>query len=202
MKSDEVAEIEKMLVEMKNTSEFMLDLAYSAFLFNNKEIAEEVMELEELFDKFHVSFELKVLDTDDEVINPEAKLALIRIGLAAENIADAAAEIADAVIRGVEPHPILKMVIEETDETIVKTCVGAGSELEGKTIEEVAIDDRLGMRIIAIRRDDKWIYSPPNSYVLKRGDVIIAKGYKQGKDLLLQMAKGEECETEEECETT
>ena len=31
--------IEDMLVEMKNTSELMVDLAYSALLFNNKEIA-------------------------------------------------------------------------------------------------------------------------------------------------------------------
>ncbi len=194
MKNDEVAEIERMLIEMKNTSELMLDLAYSAFLFNNKEIAEEVMELEELFDKFHVNFELKVLDADDEAINPEAKLALIRIGLAAENIADAAAEIADAVLRGVEPHPILKMVMEEADETIVRTCIGAGSELEGKTIGEIAIDDRLGMRIIAVRRKGKWVYSPSDSYTLERGDIIIAKGYIQGKDFLLEMAKGERCE--------
>ncbi|MHA1603310.1 MAG: potassium channel family protein, partial [Candidatus Freyarchaeota archaeon] len=34
--------IEDMLVEMKNTSELMVDLAYSALLFNNKEIAEEL----------------------------------------------------------------------------------------------------------------------------------------------------------------
>lgn len=194
MKSDEVAEIEKMLVEMKNTSELMLDLAYSAFLFNNKEIAEEVMELEELFDRFHVNFELKVLDADDEAINPEAKLALIRIGLAAENIADAAAEIADAVLRGIEPHPILKMVMEETDETVVRTCVGTSSELEGKTIGEIAIDDRLGMKIIAVRRKGKWVYSPSDSYMLEKGDVIIAKGYTQGRDLLLEMARGEKCE--------
>ncbi|MBS7248146.1 MAG: PhoU domain-containing protein [Candidatus Jordarchaeales archaeon] len=194
MKNDEVAEIEKMIVEMKNTSELMLDLAYSAFFFNNKEIAEEVMELEELFDKFHVNFELKVLDAEDEAINPEAKLALIRIGLAAENIADAAAEIADAVLRGVEPHPILKMVMEEADETIVRTCIGDRSELEGKTIGEIAIDDRLGMRIIAVRRKGKWVYSPSDSYTLEKGDVIIAKGYTQGKELLLEMAKGEKCE--------
>ncbi|MBS7287450.1 MAG: potassium channel protein [Candidatus Freyarchaeota archaeon] len=193
-RNEEVAEIEKMLVEMKNTSELMLDLAYSAFLFNNKEIAEEVMELEELFDKFHVNFELKVLDADDEAINPEAKLALIRIGLAAENIADAAAEIADAVLRGVEPHPILKMVMEEADETIVRVCIGAGSELEGKTIGEIAIDDRLGMRIIAVRKKGKWVYSPSDSYMLEKGDVIIAKGYTQGRDFLLEMARGKRCE--------
>ncbi len=191
---DEIAEIERMLVEMKNTSELMVDLAYSAFIFNNKEIAEEVMELEELFDAFHVNFELKVIDAEDEVIGPEAKLALIRIGIAAENIADAAAEVADAVLRGVEPHPILKMVIDEADETIVRTCIGANSELEGRTIGEIAIDDRLGMRIIAVRRKGKWVYSPSDAFTLKRGDVIIARGYTQGKDLLLKMAKGEKCE--------
>ncbi len=194
MEEDEVAEIERMLVEMKNTSELMVDLAYSAFLFNNKEIAKEVMELEELFDTFHINFELKVIDAEDEVISPDAKLALIRIGIASENIADAAAEIADAVLRGLEPHPILKMVMEEAEETIVRTCVGAGSKLEGRTIGDVALDDRIGMRIIAVRRKGKWFYSPSDSFKLKSGDVIIARGYTQGKDLLLDLAKGEKCE--------
>ena len=127
-------------------------------------------------------------------VKPDAKLALIRIGIASENIADAAAEIADAVLRGLEPHPILKMVMEEAEETIVRTCVGAGSKLEGRTIGDVALDDRIGMRIIAVRRRGKWFYSPSDSFKLKSGDVIIARGYTQGKDLLLDLAKGEKCE--------
>ena len=38
--------IESMLLELKDTSEFMIDLAYSSLLYNNVEIAEEVEFLE------------------------------------------------------------------------------------------------------------------------------------------------------------
>ena len=38
--------IKNILIEMKNMSELMVDLAFSAVLFNNKELAEEVLKLE------------------------------------------------------------------------------------------------------------------------------------------------------------
>ena len=38
--------VESMLLELKDTSEFMVDLAYSSLLYNNVEIAEEVIFLE------------------------------------------------------------------------------------------------------------------------------------------------------------
>ena len=38
--------VHDLLLEMKNLSELMIDLAYSAALFNDKELAEDVIELE------------------------------------------------------------------------------------------------------------------------------------------------------------
>ena len=38
--------IKNLLIEMKNMSELMVDLAYSAVLFNSKTAAEEVLTLE------------------------------------------------------------------------------------------------------------------------------------------------------------
>ena len=38
--------IKNILIEMKNMSELMVDLAYSAVLFNSKDAAEEVLKLE------------------------------------------------------------------------------------------------------------------------------------------------------------
>ena len=38
--------IKNLLIEMKNMSELMVDLAYSAILFNSKAAAEEVLALE------------------------------------------------------------------------------------------------------------------------------------------------------------
>jgi len=38
--------VRELLSEMKNLSELMIDLAYSAALFNDKELAEVVLDLE------------------------------------------------------------------------------------------------------------------------------------------------------------
>jgi uncharacterized protein with PhoU and TrkA domain len=195
-KSKKLRSIEDMLVEMKNTSELMVDLAYSALLFNSKEIAEELSHLEDFFDKFHIDFELAVLNVEDELINPETKLGLIRIGVASENIADAAAFIADIVLRGIEPHPVLKLVFEQAEETITRCCLGKDSPLVGKTIGEAALDDEIGMRIIAVRRAKKWYYNPPDSFKLKERDALIVRGFLQGREALSQLAQEDVCEAE------
>ena len=43
-------ELDLMLLELKDTSELMIDLAYSSLLYNNREIAEEVFQMEEALD--------------------------------------------------------------------------------------------------------------------------------------------------------
>ena len=49
--------IKNLLIEMKNMSELMVDLAYSAVLFNSKAAAEEVIELEN--DINEMNYEIK-----------------------------------------------------------------------------------------------------------------------------------------------
>ncbi|RLF78739.1 potassium channel protein, partial [Thermococci archaeon] len=39
--------VKEIFIEMKNIVELMVDLAYTAILFGDKEIAEEVLDLEE-----------------------------------------------------------------------------------------------------------------------------------------------------------
>ena len=51
-------------VELKDTSEIMMDLAYSSLLLNSKELAEEVERLEERMDQMHTDFELLALTSD------------------------------------------------------------------------------------------------------------------------------------------
>ena len=48
--------VRELLVEMKNLSELMIDLAYSAALFNDKDLAEDVIALEEHIDTLGLSF--------------------------------------------------------------------------------------------------------------------------------------------------
>jgi len=54
------------LVELKDTSEMMIDLAYSSLLLNSRQLAEEVLELEDRIDNLHTEFELLVLSSKDD----------------------------------------------------------------------------------------------------------------------------------------
>jgi len=179
--------IVELFVELKDTSELMIDLAYSSLLYNSKELAEEVYRLEEYVDKLHTDFELLVLLSDFEKKEAKGFLGLIRLGVVAEKIADAAAEIAEVVLRGIEPHPILKLTIEEAEETITHVCVTENSPLVNKTFREARIPEETGMWILAVRKGDKCIRPKPDTKI-EKGDVLIASGYAEGEEDLQKLA--------------
>ena len=178
------------LVELKDTSEIMMDLAYSSVLFNSRELAEEVQELEEHVDDLHTEFELLVLSSGFKPTESRDFLGLIRLGVVAERIADAAAEISEVVLRGLEPHPILKLVIEEAEETVTRVQVGKKSSLVGKKLRDAQLPEETGMWVLAIRRGKKWLRPQPNS-VIKTGDFLIASGYTEGEEDLRKLASGQ-----------
>lgn len=188
---EEWAAVENMIKQLKNTCEFMIDLAYSALIFGDKELAKRVIDLEEYMDKLHTKFELKVLEIG--IKRKEDKknlLGLLRLGVATENLADAAAEIADVVLRGVEPHPILRMVMEEAEETVMEATISENSTLNGKMLGEIKLDEKIGVKIIAVKREDIWFYNPPDDFILRTGDTIVARGFIEAKNALKKLAEG------------
>jgi len=182
--------IVKKLVELKDTSELMMDLAYSSLLLSSRELAEEVEALEDRMDNLHTEFEFLVLASGFKPEDSKDFLGLIRLGVATENIADAAAEIARVVLRGLEPHPILKDVIKEAEETVTRVQVSKKSTLVGKSLNDVKLPEETGMWVLAIRRGKKWIRPKP-SLTLKIGDFLIASGYAEGREDLKRLASGE-----------
>jgi uncharacterized protein with PhoU and TrkA domain len=168
------------LVVMKDTSELMIDLAYSSLFLNSRSLAEEVEALENHMDDVHTDFERLVLSSGFTPEESKDFLGLIRLGVVTEKIADAAMEIADVVLRGLEPHPILKLVIEEAEETVTKVTVSEDSQLVGKMIREAQIQDETGMWVLVIRRGNWWLRPRPDT-VIRAGDVLIAAGYAEGE---------------------
>jgi len=179
-----------MLVELKDTSELMMDLAYSSILFNSKELAQEVHMLEERMDYLHTEFELLVLT---RCIQPEESkhfLGLIRLGVVTEKIADAADQIASVVLRGLEPHQVLKLAIEEAEETVTHVHISKKSVLVGKSLQEAQVHEETGMWILAVKRGDKWIRPKPDT-VIEAGDWLIASGYTEGEEDLRKLTSDE-----------
>lgn len=180
-------EIVERFVELKDTSELMIDLAYSSLLSNSRELAEEVQRLEEYVDKLHTDFELLVLESEFKKDEAKGFLGLIRLGVATEKIADAAAQISKVVLRGIEPHPVLKLTIEEAEETVAFAPVTEDSSVLGKTLGEAQIPEETGMWVLAIRRGGKCIRPKPDSRI-EAGDVLIASGYAGGVESLRKLA--------------
>jgi len=180
-------EIVERFVELKDTSELMIDLAYSSLLLNSKELAEEVQRLEEYVDKLHTDFELLVLSSKFKKEEARGFLGLIRLGVVTEKISDAAAEIAEVVLRGIEPHSVLKLSIEEAEETVTHVRVNEKSSLVNKTLREARIPEETGMWVLAIRRGAKCIRPKPDSKI-EVGDVLIASGYADGEEDLKKLA--------------
>jgi len=189
-------EIVEHLVELKDTSELMLDLAYTSLMLDSKELAEEVHRLEENMDQLHTSFELLALTSDFKREEAPGFLGLIRIGVATEKIADAAAEMAEVVLRGIEPHPVLKLAIKAAEETVAQACVTQESMLVGKTLKEARVHEETGMWVQVIKRGEKTL-RPKGDSRIQNGDILIASGYANGVESFRKLASPEQlCQTE------
>jgi len=179
---------EEILVELKDNSELMVDLAYSALLYNNREIAEEIAELEEKTDQMNRLLQRQIIEKAVDTGEVNQTLAAIRLGSSLEVIADAAFEIANVVMRDVDPHPILKMSVHDSDAVVARMKIMEDSLLKGKTIGELRIAENTGMWLIAIKRGKKWIYGPDRDTRLQEGDIIFATGPLEGEEHLRRAA--------------
>jgi len=189
----EFTAIEEYLRELKDTSELIIDLAFSSILFNSKPLAEEVMVLEEYMDELHTSFELYIISQDPVKNEDDTKkrLGLIRLGVAAENLADAAAEMSEMILRGLSPHPIIAKILEETDETYKRVEIAEISPLSDHTLRDLDLKNNLGVFVIAIRRGKEWIFKPRGATLLRPGDTLICKCFEESVELFEKVASGE-----------
>ena len=187
--------VESMLLELKDTSEFMVDLAYSSLLYNNVEIAEEVIFLEGKMDELSIQIQQYIESVGREHPEEISKFSFVlRLQMAIEDIANAAASIADVVLRGLGEHPVIQMSIQESEATIERATVSEESILVGKNLGELALGSHTGMYIIAIKRGEQYIYGPGKETVIQAGDILIAKGPEESADFFMDVASGEERE--------
>lgn len=188
-------EAESMLLELKEKAELMVDLAYSSILYDNKEIAKEVYELEDYIDNLHYELQkLAIEDSKKGELEIDETLAIIRLGSCSEMIADAAREIADVELRDVELHPVIKDSLLETEEVILRAEVKENSILIDKKLGDIELATKTGMWVVAIKRGKKWIYGANKNTVIMKGDILFVKGPREGMEHFMALVEGKEKE--------
>jgi len=182
--------VRDLLIEMKNLSELMIDLAYSAALFDDKELAEDVLELENRVDTLAYLLEMEIMIAARDARDAEILTGVSEVAAAADKISDAAADIAAVVTQNIGVHPIVSKVFEKVEERLARAKVSQDSEFVDRKTGELDLAARMGVDIIAICRNRDWIIDPKDDEIVAVDDVLIARGAPSGIGRFKEVAGG------------
>jgi len=180
--------VREILRDMKNLVSLMMDLAYFAYLNDNKELSDFVMKMEQEVDRLNylliMNSSLAVRDKEDAV----GVSTIIKIGSALNDIANAAADIANLVRIGIRVHPAVREAFQKAEEQVESVKVPPRSILIGKSI---AFLEEMGIYIdvIAVRRGKKWILDPDRQEKFKEYDELIVRGAREIIDDFKEVVK-------------
>ncbi len=175
---------------MKDLSEIMIDLAYSAALFHSQELAEEVLELEKRVDYLAYILDMNAMLAARDAEDAESLIGVTKVAAATDKISDAAADIATMVLQEIGVHPIVREVFQKVEEQLARARVEPKSIFVAKTLGELELAARIGVDIIAIRRGGDWIIDPSGEEMIRERDVLIARGSPSGIDEVKKLAQG------------
>jgi len=182
--------VREALTEMKDVSEIMIDLAYSAALFNSHELAEEVLELEKRVDYLAYMIDMNTMLAARDAEDAKHLIAVTTVAAATNKISDSAADIASIVLKEIGIHPIVRKAFEQVEERLARAIVKPDSILVKKKLGDLELAAKIGVDVIAIRRHLEWIIDPSEEERIVEGDVLIVRGAPHGVDELKDIASG------------
>lgn len=164
-----------LVVELKNTAEIAVGLAYSSILLRDPTLAAEVGVIEDRSDDLWHGLEGWVLRAAAETPDPESLRGLLHLAAASERIVDAAQSMCRLAEQD-DVHPVIARALAEADEIVADAIVSETSEVVGRTLSELRIHTQTGMEVLAIERNDRWIYRPRSRTSLAAGDRLLVVG--------------------------
>lgn len=183
--------VKELLVEAKDASELMVDLAYAAVFFGDDDLAREVIRLEERMDTAVHELRVLCMVAARSIEDAEALAGILGMVNAVEEIADAAEDIARVVLKDLGVPGELRDDLRHAEEVLARVKVREDNRVAGSTLRDLALPSETGMWVIAIRRDVDYLYGPSGEDVIQEGDVLFLQGPAEGVDLVRELAGGQ-----------
>lgn len=183
--------VKRLLSRMKDLSELMIDLAYSAVLFDDMDLANEVVELGEEVDKLCYLMRMTAALAARDKEDAEEMAGLLSVASAIDKISDAAVDIANIKIRGIGVPSFVWKAFTEAEERVCRAKIRENSILADKTIGQLKLESEAGVDIIAIRRKGRLIIHPSIDEKIQVEDVVVARGADESLKLFSEIASGE-----------
>src|SRR5918912_1285414 len=172
---DQPRSVKDLLVEAKDASELMVDLAYAAVFFNEEKLAREVENLEqrmgEALRRLRMMAMLAARNPDDA----EGMAGVLWIADAIEKIGEAASDVGRVVEAKLGIPDALRRDLRHADEMTARVRVRDGSSMIGQTLRELSLPTETGMWVMAIRSGIEWRFDPGAEDVVSGGDVLLVR---------------------------
>ena len=183
--------VREILTEMKDISEVTVDLAYASIMYNSQDMADSVMEFEDEMDELKYAIREKVMLAARTKEDARQLSGILQVASAADRISHAAGEIVKLLDVPLEKRPFLPTIINESEEKIKMTKIHPSSDMAGNTIDALAVEAVTGMKIIALKNRQGWIYDPEEDVKLRAGDDVVVRGTEDGFRRLTEFASGQ-----------
>jgi len=181
---DKPKNVKELLVEAKDASELMVDLAYAAVFLNEDDLAEEVEELEERMDGYLRRLREVAMLAARSPEDAEQMAAVLHIAAAIEKIGDAASDIARVVQARLGIPDELRPDLRHADEMTGRVKVREDAEAVGQSLRDLMLPSEIGVWLLAVRRGADWEFDPGPDTVLSGGDVLVFQGPEEATNLL------------------
>ena len=190
----EPVSVKDILVEMKDTAELMVDLAYSAVLHQSEDLAGEVVRLERRMSVLELRAQMSLLMAARSPDDAEQLAPVLSIVTATDQISDAAGDIAKIVLEEIGLPDAMRAALPEAVETLVRGIVADDSAYADRTLLDINLESETGMRVIALRRGEEWLLNPGRDTKIAAGDIAFLRGPESAMETVYRELTGEEYE--------
>jgi len=185
---DRPRNLRSMLVDAKDSSELMVDLAYAALYFGDPDLAEEVDRLEERMDELVHDMRAVCILAARKPKEAEEMASVLQVISAIERIANSAVDIARIVTHRLGIPRELVADLSSAEEVSHRVLVRDGSALANRSLAELELPVETGLRVVTIRRDRDWEIDPDGDFVLIPGDALFLEGPPGGIPKVRELA--------------
>lgn len=188
MAEDQPRNVKEFLVELKDESELMVDLAYAAVFFNEEKLAREVGRLDDRMGAQLRQLRIIAMLAARSPEDAEGMAGVLWIAGAIEQIGNAASEIARVVAARLGIPDSLRQDLRHADEMTARVKVREDAPASGRSLRDLSLPTETGMWVMAIRSGLDWEFDPGPDDVVSVRDVLLIRGPEEGVNLVRALA--------------
>src|SRR5437870_11744708 len=170
---DQPKNVKELLVELKDESELMVDLAYAAVFFNEEKLANEVERLDARMNDQLRRLRIMAMLAARSPEDAEGMAGVLWIAGAIEKVGDAASDIARVIAARLGIPDALRPDLRHADEMTARVRVRDGSAAAGHTLRELSLPTETGMWVMAIRSDMRGEFDPGPDDMVVAGELLL-----------------------------